>query len=111
MRQRSFVATGILAVLFVVMSLSLAGQGAQTAKPTRKPITGANPVGKGKLPEGKAEAAQALDRARQPVPKGWAAPKTAWGEPDLQGTWSYAATTPLNRPPNVGDRELSQAEI
>ena len=32
-------------------------------------------------------------------------PRTPWGDPNLQGTWSYASLTPLQRPGNVGDRE------
>jgi hypothetical protein len=28
----------------------------------------------------------------------YVAPRTAWGEPDLQGKWSYATITPLERP-------------
>ena len=46
-------------------------------------------------------------------PKGTAAtsaPRTAWGAPDLQGTWSTATVTPLERP--AGAREfLTDAEI
>ena len=28
----------------------------------------------------------------------WTLPRTAWGDPDLRGTWSYASLTPLQRP-------------
>jgi hypothetical protein len=33
------------------------------------------------------------------TPAGWKAPKTAWGDPDLQGTWpiSYVGSVPLER--------------
>jgi hypothetical protein len=30
--------------------------------------------------------------------------RTPWGDPDLQGVWSYATTTPLQRPAAAGDR-------
>jgi hypothetical protein len=40
------------------------------------------------------------------VRKAWAPPKTSWGEPDLQGIWSYATVTPLERPAAQADREL-----
>jgi len=48
----------------------------------------------------------------------WTQPKTPWGDPDLQGTWTSddCIGTPLNRPPNLGDRlyyteqELAQRE-
>ena len=32
-------------------------------------------------------------------------PQTPWGDPNLQGTWSYASLTPLQRPANLGERE------
>jgi hypothetical protein len=28
----------------------------------------------------------------------WTIPRTGWGDPDLQGVWSFSADTPLNRP-------------
>src|SRR5499427_7397358 len=33
-------------------------------------------------------------------------PRTSWGAPDLQGVWDYRTITPLERRPEVGDREL-----
>ena len=32
-------------------------------------------------------------------------PQTPLGDPNLQGTWSYASLTPLQRPANLGERE------
>ena len=37
--------------------------------------------------------------------QGGSSPRTPWGEPDLQGTWSYASLTPLQRPAELGDRQ------
>ena len=36
----------------------------------------------------------------------WTTPKTPWGDPDFQGTWTSddCIRTPLNRPANLGDR-------
>ncbi|MQA30131.1 MAG: hypothetical protein GEU82_09870 [Luteitalea sp.] len=34
------------------------------------------------------------------------APKTPWGDPDLQGLWSNATITPLERPRDLGNREF-----
>jgi hypothetical protein len=36
----------------------------------------------------------------------WKQPKTPWGDPDLQGTWpiSHLMATPLQRPPQYGER-------
>ena len=41
-----------------------------------------------------------------PMPANWVAPKTPWGEPDLQGTWSSDDTSgiPISRPAAQGDR-------
>src|SRR5438045_285643 len=38
--------------------------------------------------------------------RGWTHPKTPWGDPDLQGTWTSddCIGTPLQRPANLGDR-------
>jgi hypothetical protein len=34
----------------------------------------------------------------------WTAPRTAWGDPDLQGVWNYATMTPLERPREFADQ-------
>jgi hypothetical protein len=36
-------------------------------------------------------------------------PRTAWGKPDLEGTWDFRTITPLERPANV-DKEFLTAE-
>ncbi len=38
------------------------------------------------------------------------APRTAWGEPDLQGIWDFRTITPLQRPEDLGDQELLSEE-
>ena len=44
-----------------------------------------------------------------PTPAGaaraWTAPRTAWGDPDLQGTWTNATMTPLERPADLAGKE------
>src|SRR5882672_2098275 len=35
-----------------------------------------------------------------------AAPRTSWGDPDLQGVWDYRTITPMERRPELGDREF-----
>src|SRR5262245_48940286 len=53
-----------------------------------------------------------------PAAKAWTAPKTPWGDPDLQGIWrgDNCIGMPMNRPANFGDRlyyteeELAQRE-
>ena len=52
------------------------------------------------------------------APRAWTAPKTPWGDPDLQGTWTSddCIGTPMNRPANLGEKryyteqELAQRE-
>ena len=48
--------------------------------------------------------------ARRAGPAATSAPRTAWGAPDLQGTWSTATVTPLERPAGAGEF-LTDAEI
>jgi hypothetical protein len=47
------------------------------------------------VPEYKAPAALALDRAKASLGKAYTQPKRPWGDPDIEGVWSYATTTPL----------------
>ena len=61
-------------------------------------------------------AASALTPAAGQAPAGVRSPspKTPWGDPDLQGTWSSEAAlgTPLERPAQFGDRQfLTDAEF
>ncbi len=40
----------------------------------------------------------------------WTAPRTPWGDPDLQGLWNNSTTTPLERPEEFADREFLTPE-
>ena len=41
-----------------------------------------------------------------------ATPRTAWGDPDLQGLWTNTTTTPMERPDDLADKEsLSSEEL
>ena len=43
---------------------------------------------------------------------GWTAPRTPWGDPDLQGLWNNATTTPLQRPRELGEKAfLTDQEV
>ena len=46
--------------------------------------------------------AQAPDAGRRKGPS----PRTAWGDPDLRGTWEYATMTPLERPQEVAEQDV-----
>ena len=39
-----------------------------------------------------------------------AAPRTAWGQPDLQGVWDFRSITPMERPEDLADREFLTEE-
>ena len=41
---------------------------------------------------------------------GWTLARTAWGDPDLQGVWSFATITPLERPEQYAGRDRLTAE-
>ena len=41
---------------------------------------------------------------------GWTPPRTADGQPDLQGKWTLATFTPLERPDRFGDRQFLTEE-
>ncbi len=38
------------------------------------------------------------------------APRTAWGQPDLQGVWDFRSITPLQRPERLADQEFLTEE-
>jgi hypothetical protein len=40
----------------------------------------------------------------------WTPPKTPWGDPDLQGIYNYGTSTPLQRPGQVGDKQVLSDE-
>jgi hypothetical protein len=45
-----------------------------------------------------------------PTAKKYTAPKTPWGDPDLQGVWNDATSTPLQRPGAVGEKTVLSDE-
>lgn len=42
--------------------------------------------------------------------RGWSAPRTPWGDPDLAGIWTNTTTTPFERPKEYGQREFLTKE-
>ena len=48
----------------------------------------------------------------QTAPENWTPPRTAFGQPDLQGTWANNRATPMERPEQFGDKAtLSDEEL
>src|SRR5438105_15657667 len=45
-------------------------------------------------------------QAPTPAAKAGSVPKTAWGEPDLQGIWTDEYQTPLQRPARYANKEF-----
>lgn len=42
----------------------------------------------------------------------YTAPRTEWGQPDLQGVWNFSSSIPMERPAHFGEREfLTEQEI
>ena len=62
-------------------------------------LAGVSVAGQAPSSEGKKKAEAKTSAARTP-----------WGDPDLQGTWSYATLTPLERPAAVEGREFFTRE-
>jgi hypothetical protein len=55
--------------------------------------------------------AQAPKPAAKAAPnKNWTPPRTPWGDPDLQGVWNDATSTPLERPDRVGSKGVLSDE-
>ena len=46
----------------------------------------------------------------QPTTSTWRAPGTPWGDPDLQGTWTNVAATPLERPRDLAGKPVLTEE-
>ena len=85
MSYRCLASTGIVAVAAAMISVVVSGQGQAAPKPQAQAAP-------------KAPASAALDRAKASLGKPWTQTKTPWGDPDVEGVWSYATTTPLQRP-------------
>jgi hypothetical protein len=89
MSRRFLSSMGALAVVVAVMSLVASGQGAQA------PTAAA-----------KAKAPAKTTAESRAAAKPYAVPHTSWGDPDLQGIWNNATSTPLQRPERFGDKAV-----
>ena len=48
--------------------------------------------------------------AQIPAKNAWTPPRTSWGDPDLQGVWNNATSTPLERPDRAGGKSVLNDE-
>src|SRR5579862_3409162 len=100
MRQRILVVVGVADVIAFV-SVTVATVWGQAQTTTSAQAATAKPAAAQTAP-----AAQAGSTA-----KAGPAPKTPWGEPDLQGIWNQTYAVPLQRAPRVADKQvLTEAE-
>src|SRR6516165_3737794 len=86
MKYRMWISGAALAAGIATLSLSAAAQAPKAATPVK--------------PAPKTAAAT----------KPWTAPKTSWGDPDLQGVWNDATSTPLQRPTGAKGKDVLNDE-
>jgi hypothetical protein len=94
----------VLAVGILLVPRAVAGQA-----PPAKPASGATPASA--VPSKPSGAAQARPGPKRPAPpKAWTPTRTPWGDPDLQGVWNDATSTPLQRPSTRAGRDVLSDE-
>jgi hypothetical protein len=87
----------VLAVVIVLVTLpAVAGQA-----PPAKPASAVTP----------ASAVPSKPAPKRPAPpKAWTPTRTPWGDPDLQGVWNDATSTPLQRPSTRAGKDVLSDE-
>jgi hypothetical protein len=91
---------GALAVVGVIAAgaaVLTAQQGAPTSGPQVTTPTANNT-------DAAIKAAAEAARKEAEALKNWTVGRTAWGDPDLRGVWHLATYTPLQRPPELGEK-------
>ena len=69
------------------------------------------PAGPASLVAARVQAAGGQTTPAGPGASGWTAPRTPWGDPDLQGTWSNITATSFERPEELaGKAALTEEE-
>src|SRR5712692_3147625 len=92
--------TSMVALTVVMLLVALRAVAGQA--PPAKPASAGKP----------ASAAPSKPAPKRPAaPKAWTPTRTPWGDPDLQGVWNDATSTPLQRPSaRAGKDVLSDEE-
>lgn len=82
----------------VMLPSAIAGQGQAAGKntATARPSGGTKDTTARKAPASPSPAKKA----------GWTAARTPWGDPDLQGIWNDATSTPLQRPSELAGKDV-----
>jgi hypothetical protein len=94
----------VLAVGILLVAQAVAGQA-----PPAPPASGATPAPA--VPSKPSDAAQARPGPKRPAPpKAWTPTRTPWGDPDLQGVWNDATSTPLQRPSTRAGKDVLSDE-
>jgi len=95
----------VVAVVIVPVALrAVAGQA-----PPAQPASAAPPASA--VPSKPFDAAQGRPAPKRPAPpKAWTPTRTPWGDPDLQGVWNDATSTPLQRPSTRGGKDVLSDE-
>lgn len=101
MRNRVFVALGAVALVMAValwapVLVVAQAQSGAAATPNAKSGGTANP--------------KIVWDPAAPPPSDWTPPRTAWGDPDIQGYYLNTSYTPLERPASVAGKALYTAE-
>jgi hypothetical protein len=93
-----------MAVLAIVILLDPLRAAAGQAPPA-KPAPAAKPAST--APSKPLDAAQGAPAANIPArAKAWTPTRTPWGDPDLQGVWNDATSTPLQRPSTRAGKDV-----
>ena len=95
----------VLAIVVFVLANGPSSEETVAHAPTR-------PAGDEVATAAPAPEAPAAQGAAEPpsVPVAWTAPRTPWGDPDLQGVWTNATLTPVERPEGLADKAVLSAE-
>jgi len=104
MSHRFLSLIGILALAIAVVSLTSIAAQAPTTPAQKAPAVTKAPAA------AKAPATAKAPAAAKASARKWAAPKTPWGDPDLQGVWNDATSTPLQRPSELGGKDTLSDE-
>src|SRR5215471_11071573 len=98
MRHRYIASLGALALMLALISLAVVSMTGQTQAPKQAPAAAPQPA--------------SAATAKSGLPKPGPAPKTAWGDPDLQGTWFVMENVPLERSAaNANKQFLTEDEV